>query len=91
MTPVMRSTDELRTREEIPRIIIDIINAPVAAAAVIPIADPVVNPATADAMVKQLEAKLKEEENQQIVSDVASYNLSPEQSKLVPGEDPPHT
>ena len=30
MTPVMRSTDELRTREEIPRIIIDIINAPVA-------------------------------------------------------------
>ena len=28
---------------------------------------------------KQLEAKLKEEENQQIVSDVASYNLSPEQ------------
>lgn len=39
MTPVMRSTEELRTREEIPRIIIDIINAPVAAAAVIPIAD----------------------------------------------------
>ena len=33
----------------------------------------------ADAKVKQLEAKLKEEENQQIVSDVASYNLSPEQ------------
>lgn len=32
----------------------------------------------ADAKVKQLEAKLKEE-NQQIVSDVASYNLSPEQ------------
>ena len=32
----------------------------------------------ADAKVKQLEAKLKEEENQQIVSDVASYNLSPE-------------
>lgn len=32
----------------------------------------------ADAKVK-LEAKLKEEENQQIVSDVASYNLSPEQ------------
>ena len=31
------------------------------------------------AKVKQLEAKLKEEENQQIVSDVASYNLSPEQ------------
>ena len=27
----------------------------------------------ADAKVKQLEAKLKEEENQQIVSDVASY------------------
>ena len=26
-----------------------------------------------------VEAKLKEEENQQIVSDVASYNLSPEQ------------
>ena len=34
---------------------------------------------SADAKVKQLEAKLKEEENQQIVSDVASYNLSPEQ------------
>ena len=33
----------------------------------------------ADAKVKQLEAKLKEEENQQIVSDVASYNLSPAQ------------
>ena len=33
----------------------------------------------ADANVKQLEAKLKEEENLQIVSDVASYNLSPEQ------------
>lgn len=33
----------------------------------------------ADAKVKQLEAKLKEEENLQIVSDVASYNLSPEQ------------
>ena len=33
----------------------------------------------ADAKVKQLEVKLKEEENQQIVSDVASYNLSPEQ------------
>lgn len=33
----------------------------------------------ADAKVKQLEAKLKEEENQQIVSDVAFYNLSPEQ------------
>ena len=32
-----------------------------------------------DTVVKQLEAKLKEEENQQIVSDVASYNLSPEQ------------
>lgn len=29
--------------------------------------------------VRQLEAKLKEEESQQIVSDVASYNLSPEQ------------
>ncbi len=34
---------------------------------------------SADAKVKQLEAKLKEEENQQIVNDVASYNLSPEQ------------
>lgn len=34
---------------------------------------------SADAKVKRLEAKLKEEENQQIVSDVASYNLSPEQ------------
>ena len=33
----------------------------------------------AEAKVKRLEAKLKEEENQQIVSDVASYNLSPEQ------------
>ena len=33
----------------------------------------------ADAKVKQLETKLKEEENLQIVSDVASYNLSPEQ------------
>ena len=33
----------------------------------------------ADAKVKQLESKLKEEENLQIVSDVASYNLSPEQ------------
>ncbi|MFQ7101025.1 MAG: DUF4315 family protein [Lachnospira eligens] len=29
----------------------------------------------ADAKVKQLEAKLKEEENLQSVSDVASYNL----------------
>lgn len=34
---------------------------------------------SAEAKVKQLEAKLKEEENQQIVNDVASYNLSPEQ------------
>ena len=34
---------------------------------------------SADAKVKRLEAKLKEEESQQIVSDVASYNLSPEQ------------
>lgn len=33
----------------------------------------------ADKKVKYLEAKLKEEENLQIVSDVASYNLSPEQ------------
>ena len=33
----------------------------------------------ADAKVKHLEAKLKEEENQQIVSDVSSYHLSPEQ------------
>ena len=33
----------------------------------------------AEKKVKQLQAKLKEEENQQIVSDVASYNLSPEQ------------
>ena len=31
------------------------------------------------ARYKKQEAKLKEEENQQIVSDVASYNLSPEQ------------
>ena len=33
----------------------------------------------ADAKVKQLEVKLKEEENLQSVSDVVSYNLSPEQ------------
>ena len=33
----------------------------------------------ADKKVKQLQVKLKEEENQQIVSDVASYNLTPEQ------------
>ena len=33
----------------------------------------------AEKKVKQLEAKLKEEENLQIVSDVASYNLTPEQ------------
>lgn len=33
----------------------------------------------AEEKVKQLEAKLKEEENRQIVSDVASYNLTPEQ------------
>ena len=33
----------------------------------------------AEAKVKRLEEKLREEENQQIVSDVASYNLSPEQ------------
>ncbi len=33
----------------------------------------------AEKKVKQLQAKLKEEENHQIVSDVASYNLSPEQ------------
>lgn len=33
----------------------------------------------AEKRVKQLEAKLKEEENLQIVNDVASYNLSPEQ------------
>ena len=33
----------------------------------------------AEAKVKQLEEKLREEENQQIVSDVASYNLTPEQ------------
>ena len=32
-----------------------------------------------DKKVKYLEAKLKEEESLQIVSDVASYNLSPEQ------------
>ena len=31
----------------------------------------------AEKKVKQLQAKLKEEENQQIVSDVASYNLTP--------------
>lgn len=34
---------------------------------------------TAEAKVKRLEEKLREEENQQIVSDVASYNLTPEQ------------
>lgn len=33
----------------------------------------------ADAKVKQLENKLKEEEAAQIVNDVASYNMSPEQ------------
>ena len=33
----------------------------------------------ADAKVKQLENKLKEEEATQIVNDVASYNMSPEQ------------
>lgn len=33
----------------------------------------------AEKKVKYLEEKLREEENQQIVSDVASYNLSPEQ------------
>ena len=33
----------------------------------------------ADKKVKYLEAKLKEEESLQIVNDVASYNLSPEQ------------
>lgn len=33
----------------------------------------------AEEKVKQLEEKLKKEENQQIVSDVASYNLTPEQ------------
>lgn len=33
----------------------------------------------AEAKVKRLEEKLREEENQQIVSDVASYNLTPEQ------------
>ena len=33
----------------------------------------------AEAKVKRVEEKLREEENQQIVSDVASYNLTPEQ------------
>ena len=33
----------------------------------------------AEEKVKQLELKLKKEESQQIVNDVASYNLSPEQ------------
>ena len=33
----------------------------------------------ADAKVKQLENNLKEEEATQIVNDVASYNMSPEQ------------
>ena len=33
----------------------------------------------AEAKVKRLEEKLREAENQQIVSDVASYNLTPEQ------------
>lgn len=33
----------------------------------------------AEAKVKRLEEKLRGEENQQIVSDVASYNLTPEQ------------
>ena len=34
---------------------------------------------TAEEKVQQIEAKLKEEENRQIVCNVASYNLSPEQ------------
>lgn len=34
---------------------------------------------TAEAKVKRLEEKLREEENQQIVNDVTSYNLTPEQ------------
>ena len=33
----------------------------------------------AEAKVKRLEEKLREQKNQQIVSDVASYNLTPEQ------------
>jgi len=33
----------------------------------------------ADAKVKQLEEKLREEEGIQIVNDVASYNMTPEQ------------
>ena len=33
----------------------------------------------AEEKVKQIEAKLKEEENRQIVCNVTSYNLSPEQ------------
>ena len=33
----------------------------------------------AEEKVQQIEAKLKEEENRQIVCNVASYNLSPEQ------------
>ena len=33
----------------------------------------------AEEKVKQIEAKLKEEENRQIVCNVASYNMSPEQ------------
>ena len=33
----------------------------------------------AEAKVKRLEEKLREEEHQQIVSDVTSYNLTPEQ------------
>ena len=33
----------------------------------------------AEAKAKRLEEKLREEANQQIVSDVASYNLTPEQ------------
>ena len=34
---------------------------------------------TAEEKVQQIEAKLKEEENRQIVCNVASYNLTPEQ------------
>ena len=33
----------------------------------------------AEEKVKQIEAKLKEEENRQIVCNVASYNMSPEE------------
>ena len=42
----------------------------------------------AEAKVKRLEEKLREEENQQIVSDVASYNLTPKLQAMISGQIP---